>query len=232
MHVLVIQNVEGEGTGQLGAALAEANARIDHRHPYAGQTLPSDSSEHDAIIVLGGPQNALDDEACPYFAQLLDLIRDFEAKDRAILGVCLGSQLMARAFGGRNQVGGASEFGWQPVTLTEAARADPVLGGLPQQFPSFEWHDDTFSLPEAAVHLAGNDTVPNQAFRIGRAAYAIQFHFEADTSVVRRWNEVFAPLIAQNHPDWPQRYAQQAALHAPTADATGMALARAWVAVI
>ncbi len=72
----------------------------------------------------------------------------------------------------------------------------------------------------------------NQAFRIGRAAYGIQFHFEANSSVVRRWNEVFADSIAEYHPDWPPRFEAEVARHAPAADAEGLALARAWVAAI
>ncbi|RWK39101.1 MAG: GMP synthase, partial [Mesorhizobium sp.] len=69
-------------------------------------------------------QNALDDEICPYFPELLDLTRDFAGKDRAVLGICLGSQLVARAFGGENRIGTASEFGWHKVSLTPAATAD------------------------------------------------------------------------------------------------------------
>ena len=169
----------------------------------------------------------------PYFAHLLELIRDFEAADRAVLGICLGSQLLARAFGGaepdrrRHRIRLAAD-----LADASEARADPVLGALPQQFPLFQWHDDTFSLPAGAVRLAGNDAVANQAFRIGRAAYGIQFHFEADSSVVRRWNETFAGLIAEQQPDWPARYASEAAAHAAAADATGLAIARAWVAAI
>ncbi|TGR16890.1 GMP synthase, partial [Mesorhizobium sp. M1C.F.Ca.ET.196.01.1.1] len=67
MRVLVVQNFDNEGLGQIGAALEEAGADIDLRKPYDGETLPRDSSEHDAIVVLGGAQNALDDEICPYF---------------------------------------------------------------------------------------------------------------------------------------------------------------------
>src|SRR5256885_16063866 len=105
MRVLVVQNFDNEGLGQIGAALVEAGADIDLRKPYRGEMLPEDSSEHDAIVVLGGAQNALDDEKCPYFSGLLDLTRDFADKDRSVLGICLGGQLLARAFGGSNQIG-------------------------------------------------------------------------------------------------------------------------------
>jgi GMP synthase-like glutamine amidotransferase len=232
MRVLVVQNFDSEGLGQVGAALAEAGAEIDLRRPYRGEALPQDAGAHDAMVVLGGGQNALDDDICPYYPALLDLIRDFAKRDRAALGICLGSQLIARAFGAENRIGGASEFGWCKVALTAEARADPVLGALPQQFRTFEWHDDHFSLPENAVRLAGNAVAENQAFRIGRAVYGFQFHFEADRPMVRNWSTVFAPLIAERHPDWNARLDGEMARNGPEADAAGLAIARAWVAAI
>jgi GMP synthase-like glutamine amidotransferase len=232
MRVLVVQNFDDEGLGQLRAALAEANADIDLRRPYDGDLLPVDASEHDAMVVLGGGQNALDDAICPYFPELLALMRDFGDSGRAVLGICLGSQLLARAYGGVNILGTAPEFGWQTVSRTEEGRQDPVLGVTPESFPIFQWHDDTFTLPPGAARLARNDTASNQAFRIGRAAYGIQFHFEADRPQVSRWNTAFADYLAERQPGWSNRHETEAARHGPVADAVGLALARAWVATI
>ena len=232
MRVLVVQNFDNEGLGQIGAALVEAGADIDLRRPYQGDPLPDDAAGHDAMVVLGGAQNALDDENCPYFPGLLDLTRDFADKDRSVLGICLGSQLLARAFGGENQIGGATEFGWHRVSLTPEAKTDPVLAALPEKFPIFEWHDDTFVLPDNAVRLAGSAIAENQAFRIGRAVYGFQFHFEADRPMVRDWSTSFARLIAERHPDWNDRLDGEMARNGPDADAAGLAIARAWVATI
>ena len=232
MRALVVQNFDNEGLGQVGAALAEAGVEIDLRRPYAGEALPADAAGHNAMVVLGGAQNALDDEICPYFPALLDLLRDFAARDRAVLGICLGAQLIARAFGGENRIGGATEFGWHSVALTDAAGTDPVLGSLPARFRSFEWHDDSFSLPAKAVRLASSAVAENQAFRIGRAVYGFQFHFEADSPMIRRWSTIFAPLIAERHPDWADRLDGEMARNGPGSDAAGLAIARAWVAAI
>ncbi|MBZ9989029.1 type 1 glutamine amidotransferase [Mesorhizobium sp. BH1-1-5] len=232
MRVLVVQNFDNEGLGQIGAALVEAGADIDLRKPYNGEALPQDSSGHDAMVMLGGAQNALDDQICPYFPHLLDLTRDFADKDRSVLGICLGSQLVARAFGGTNQIGGATEFGWHKVSLTPAAKSDAVLAALPEKFPIFEWHDDTFGLPEKAVRLAGSAVAENQAFRLGRAVYGFQFHFEADTPMVRDWSTSFAATIAARHPDWNDRLDDELARNGADADAAGLAIARAWVATI
>ncbi|RWA76396.1 MAG: type 1 glutamine amidotransferase [Mesorhizobium sp.] len=232
MRVLVVQNYDNTGLGQVGAALAEAGAELDLRRPYQGDPLPQDATGHDAMVMLGGGQNALADDDYPYFPALLELTRDFAGKDRSVLGICLGGQLVARAFGAENHIGGAVEFGWCGVSLTTAAKADPVLGALPENFPIFQWHDDTCDLPEKAVRLAGNDIAENQAFRIGRAVYGFQFHFEADRPMVRDWSTSFAPLIADRHPDWAGMLDDEMARNGPDADAAGLAIARAWVATI
>lgn len=229
MRVLVVQNYDNTGLGQVGAALAEVDAVLDLRVAHRGDSLPADASGHDAAVILGGGQNALADDDYPYIPALLDLIRDFDRRDRAMLGICLGSQLMARAFGGTNQIGGASEFGWQKVGLTEAAREDPVLGKLPNEFSIFQWHDDTFTLPPDVAHLASSAVAANQAFRVGRAGYAVQFHFEADCRLVREWNGLFADYLAERQPDWAVRHAAEEARHGPEADAVGHAISRAWV---
>jgi GMP synthase-like glutamine amidotransferase len=232
MRVLVVENYDNTGLGQVGAALARAGAEIDLRRAHRGDPLPDGVNGHDAMVVLGGGQNALADDDYPYFPRLLDLLRDFERHDRAVLGICLGSQILARAFGASNQIGGASEFGWHEIELAGAARADAVLGALPDRFPIFQWHDDTFALPARAERLARNAVAENQAFRIGRATYGIQFHFEADRPLLRQWNAAFSDHIAERHPDWPGRFESEAARHGPGADAAGLAIARAWVATV
>ena len=232
MRVLVIQNYRDTGLGLVGTALAERGAAVDILHAYRGDALPETPEAYDALVVLGGAQNALDDEKCPYFAALLALTRAFTGEGKSVLGICLGSQLLARAYGGDNQIGGFEEFGWQGVELTEAAADDAVFGGLPPQFPIFQWHDDTFTLPAGAVRLAGNAIAANQAFRIGRAGYGIQFHFEADADLVRAWSVDFASTIAARHPDWAGRLDEEAERLGPAADATGLAIARAWVRTI
>lgn len=231
MRVLVVQNFDDEGLGQLGAAFDEAKAEVDIRRPYKDDELPSGDG-YDALVVLGGPQNARDDAGSPYFPRLLEIMRAFGDDGRSVLGICLGSQLLARAYGADNMIGGASEFGWCKVARTGEGAVDAVLAAAPDSFPIFQWHEDTFTLPPAAIRLAGSDVAANQAFRVGRAAYGIQFHFEADQAHVRRWNEVFAESLKANQPGWLEGYDEQAARHGLLADATGQAIARAWVATI
>lgn len=232
MRILVVENFAGTGLGQIATALAEAGAEWEMVRPYLGEALPDTHGRHDGLVVLGGGQNALADSENPHFPALLGTMRDFTASGRAVLGVCLGAQLLARAFGARNLIGTAPEFGWSRVAATQEGRLDPLLRGLAEEFTTFQWHDDTFTLPGGAVRLAGSPAAANQAFRIGRAAYGMQFHFEADRKLVAEWSMNFAEWLAERQPDWPGRHGQEAARHGPEADRNGLAIARAWVALV
>jgi GMP synthase-like glutamine amidotransferase len=232
MRVLVIENYPGTPLGLVGVALAEAGASIDTRRAFAGEPLPASDADHDGLIILGGGQSALDDADHPYLPALASLSRAFGTADKAVLGICLGAQLVARGHGGDNLLDRPIEFGWHPVRPTAAGFDDPVMSELGAGAPVFHWHTDTFSLPPGAAHLAASDRTELQAFRVGRAVYGVQFHFEADRDLVSRWNVGFAEEIAGHSPDWHDRHPAEAALHGARADAIGLAIARAWVSVI
>jgi GMP synthase-like glutamine amidotransferase len=232
MRVLVIENFPHTPLGQVETALDEAGATVDLRRAHLGEPVPGDHSRHDALVILGGDQDALDDRGSPWFPTLTRLTRSFGGADKSVLGICLGAQLVARGYGAENILGRPIEFGWHSVLATEAGRADPLIAPFAEGAPTFHWHLDTFTLPPGAVHLATNANTDNQAFRIGRAVYGIQFHFEADRHLVERWNREFAAEIAECAPDWHERHAIEAARHGTLSDATGLAVARAWVATI
>lgn len=228
MRVLVIENYTATPAGAVGRVLGEKGVALDRRQAFAGEPLPEAATGHDGMIVLGGGQNALDDENYPFLPKVVDLIRRFSAADKPVLGICLGAQLVARAHGAENILGRPLEFGWRQVRPTEDGRTDPVLAGLGDGAPLFHWHNDTFTLPPGAAHLAESDMTRNQAFRIGRATYGIQFHFEADRKLVTDWSRELAGLIAADTPDWPKRMPGEMARLGPAADAAGEALAIRW----
>lgn len=231
MRVAVIDNTELSPLGQVGVALREADAEIQVFRPWAGEALP-DGFYHDALVVMGGEQTALSDHTHPYLPDLCRLMRRMGQADKAVLGICLGAQLLARAWGGKNHLGVAPEFGWKPISLTTFGRKDPLLQPFKDDFLSFQWHRDTFDLPSEATHLAHNETARNQCFRIGRASYGMQFHFEASRPVVEEWQQAFPDTVERIRPGWVQDYPQLSAEHGPLADAAGLAIARAWVSLI
>lgn len=232
MRVAIIENTKVTHHGQVGVALHEAGARIEVFRPWRDGGLPENAAAHEGLVVFGGEQSAIDDATHPYLPALARTMRAFTEADRAVLGICLGSQVLARANGAANHLGTAPEFGWQEVRLTGAGQDDPVLSALPQAFPIFQWHTDTFTLPDAAVALATGDIATQQAFRIGRATYGTQFHFEANRAVVADWTREFPDLTEKRQAGWVKAHPGLAATFGVTADAAGLAIARAWVAQI
>jgi GMP synthase (glutamine-hydrolysing) len=229
MRVLVVENFPKTPLGVIATALAEANAEIDLRRAFVGDAIPASTADHDALVVLGGGQSALDDADYPYLPHLAKLARAFGDAGNAVLGVCLGAQLVARAYGASNLLGRPIEFGWREVRPTSAGSVDPLIAALGRGAPLFHWHEDSFTLPSGAVLLAESDMTDIQAFRIGDAVYGIQFHFEANRQLVTEWSTDFAGVIAGYAPDWPHRLATEADRHAARADAVGIAIARAFV---
>lgn len=232
MRVAIVENTAITHHGQVGVALHEAGAKIELFKPWRDQALPDSTAAFDALVVFGGEQSAIDDHIHPYLPRLAAAMRAFALADKAVLGICLGSQVLARAFNARNILGAAPEFGWCDVHLTDDGRADPVLGPLPATFPIAQWHADTFTLPDGALHLATNGAARHQGFRVGRAAYGLQFHFEANRRVVADWVRNFGEAVERQAPGFAATLPDGAGGRGAAADDAGLAIARNWVALI
>ena len=156
--------------------------------------VPTSPLGYDAIVILGGPMAVYDN--LPYLQKEQELIRNAMRNDTPVLGICLGSQLIAQAAGGRVYKGRKKEIGWQNVYLTPASSNDIFRGFTDKMIRIFQWHGDTYDLPANAKILAYSDLYP-QAFRIG-SAVGIQFHFEVDEPLIQTWMmEYSADLIAE-----------------------------------
>ncbi|HZZ34092.1 MAG TPA: type 1 glutamine amidotransferase, partial [Caulobacteraceae bacterium] len=141
------------------------------------------------VLVLGGVMSANDDAIYPAFAPMRQLLREFHTEDKALLGICLGAQILARCFGREVRRHKALEIGYVPLAITEKGKQDPLLAGLPDKQWIMEYHEDTFDLPTEAVQLMKGEACANQAFRVGRATYGFQCHFEATPEVIETWIE-------------------------------------------
>lgn len=228
MKILVVENYPNTPLGLVGQALAEHGAELKPVAAHLGEPLPDSPDGYDGLVMLGGAQSALDDKDYPHLPGLVGLTRSFGDAGKAVLGICLGSQIIARAWGGGNILARPVEFGYREVTPLPEAAADPVLSALAAPLPAFHWHQDTVSLPAGAVRLAESAMTPIQAFRIGGRVYAVQFHFEASRQIVRDWSAAFADQIAAHTPDWPDRLAGEVTAHGEAADALGLDIARRW----
>ena len=183
--VLVFQHDPYDGPGYLGEALLARGARFTIVRLYNGEALP-DTSAYDMLLVMGGGMNVYQEDKYPWLVEETRAIRRAVDSDKAVLGVCLGGQLLAKALGAPVHLGVATEIGLTPITLTEAGKSDPLFEGLPQ-IESVEWHDDTFDIPSGAVALARSESCAHQAFRFGQYAYGLQFHPEVSSVMLAEW---------------------------------------------
>jgi GMP synthase (glutamine-hydrolysing) len=189
MKVLVLQHIACEPPGEFEEVLRSVGADLHRVELDAGEVLP-DWTKFDAIVAMGGPMSVNDDAKYPWLATEKQLIRDAVTAGKPFWGTCLGVQLLAASLGARVFAGEHPEVGVMPVVLTDAARNDPVFKGLPRTLLTFQWHGDTFDLPNGAVLLAGSSLYPAQAFRWGRVAYGVQFHVEVTPDLAASWGDV------------------------------------------
>jgi GMP synthase-like glutamine amidotransferase len=187
----VVQHVDHEGPGLIAGALDEAGHRFEVVRPDRGDALP-DRGSIAGLVVMGGPMGVHEVDAHPWLAPERALIAAAVGDGVPVLGVCLGAQQLAAALGADVTTGPSAEVGLGHVELTAAGRRDPVLGpeygGLAQTtLPCVHWHQDTFTIPDGAVHLAATRVFPHQAFRWGDRAYGLQFHVEVDGALSEAW---------------------------------------------
>jgi GMP synthase-like glutamine amidotransferase len=176
--LLVVQSCPVTPVGIVGDFCRERGATLRTVHIHQGQRLPRTTAGLDGLIILGGPMHAGDDDGYPAFRKLLPLIRRFHQEAKPIYGICLGAQLIARAFEGQVFPFGGLEIGYLPLRLTAAAARDRLLAGLAPEQRLMQLHQDSFDLPEGAVLLMANDTCAHQAYRLGETTYGFQFHLE------------------------------------------------------
>lgn len=193
-RILVLQHDSENPPEHLGEWLAAAGADLDVRRLFAGDPVPDTLAGHDAVVSLGGAMGADDDATVSWLSATKRLLATAAEAAVPTLGVCLGAQLLASATGGRVAAGGRGpEVGAFLIARRDAAAADPLFAGLPLTPDVMHCHDDTVTeLPPGAVLLATNGYpggYPHQAFRVGRAAWGVQFHIETSAERVRGWAE-------------------------------------------
>ncbi len=179
--VLAVQNISCETLGTLEKMFKEDGFAVENVN--AQQGIPASSKGYSAIVILGGPMAVYDD--LPYLKKEQALIRDAMKNKIPVLGVCLGSQLIAQAAGGRVHKGPKKEIGWHDVMLSKEGSAGLFSGIKEQKIRVFQWHGDTYDLPKDAKVLAYSDLYP-QAFQVG-SAVGVQFHLEVDERMIKRW---------------------------------------------
>jgi GMP synthase-like glutamine amidotransferase len=180
VRVLVVRHPDGGDPGVLEERVRAAGHELVFCDPHAGEALPA-AGDYDAIVVLGGSANV--EEGHRY---LRDEIAYLAGAGVPVLGVCLGSQLLAAATGGKVVRATRPEIGWFEVELTPEGLDDPLLGALPPRFTAYQWHSYAFEVPPGATELARSEVCP-QAFRAGERSWGVQFHPEVTAEVLEDW---------------------------------------------
>ena len=186
MSILIIEHSNLSGSHRLGQRLLRDGHNLQTVRVHLGEQLPENLDEVDGVISCGGPQAPDCDES--WTTQELALLKDADELQIPILGICLGSQLLARALGGEIAPSCAPEMGWYDLTLTAVGREDVLFAGQPWCGPQLQWHHwEVISLPQDAMTLATSERCNIQAWTRGINTYAVQFHPECSRETITEW---------------------------------------------
>ena len=185
--IWVLQHAPTGTLGTIAEALESAALEWQYVRVFDGQPVPAHMNGADGLIVLGGVEAVYQLDRYPHLRPEIALIENALKAGRPVLGVCLGSQLLATALGTNVRRAAHKEIGWHPVRLRPEARDDRLLGGLPGEFVTGHWHSDIFDLPAGAVPLASSELTELQAFRYRDNAWGLLFHAELTEQIVAAW---------------------------------------------
>jgi GMP synthase (glutamine-hydrolysing) len=177
MRVHYLQHVPFEGLAAIGDWLESNNLTHSGTHLYANESLPK-PEDLDWLIVLGGPMNIYEDKKYHWLPRERRFINQCIAREKIVLGICLGAQFIADALGARVYKNKYKEIGWYPIQYFQSALETQLFNGFPSEQIVFHWHGDTFDLPKKAIPLAQSKACLNQGFIYSNRIIALQFHLE------------------------------------------------------
>lgn len=192
MTFLVIKHIDIEGPGSLGDFLRQKDIRWDTVELGNGGHLPKSPKGYDAVVALGGPMNVYEEDKYPFLAEEDVFIKECLRLKIPYLGLCLGSQLLAKAAGAKVVRSPVKEIGWYYINLTDEGKEDLLFKGFLPSVPVFHWHSDMFNIPQEGVLLATASGCPHQALKVGVNAYGLQFHIEITGSNIEEWHDKYA----------------------------------------
>ena len=177
MKIHCLAHVPFEDAANIGRWAQDRGHTLNYTHFFRSEILP-DPDSFDMLAIMGGLMNIYEHDAYPWLISEKEFIKKAIDAGKKVIGVCLGGQLIADVLGGKVTQNPQKEIGWHSITLTEAGSNCAVFSGMPREMEVFQWHGDTFSIPPGAVHLATNQTCPNQAFLYDSHVLGLQFHLE------------------------------------------------------
>ncbi|MBM4055771.1 MAG: type 1 glutamine amidotransferase [Planctomycetes bacterium] len=189
--ILFIKHIDIEGPGTIGDFLE------DNKIPYIiidlsnKDKLPEIKKNLQMVVSLGGPMNVYEEEKYPFLAEEDIFLKKVIKRDMPFLGICLGSQLIVKAIGGKVSKNPQKEIGFYKVTIDKEGLQDNLFKNFSGEITVYQWHGDTFSIPEGGKRLATSELCENQAVKYGRCMYGIQFHIEVTKNMIAEWADTY-----------------------------------------
>ena len=201
MPLIVLQHHRLETPGRLGDLLQQLGHRLDIRKLYDGQTVPADLDDVQGVISLGGPQDTDEVQRHPWMQPEIDFLKKAHDAEIAVLGICLGAQLIAVALGGEVARMEKPEVGFAKVSSTFFGTVEPLLTGVPWHTTQFHLHGcEVKKAPPGGtpIPLQGSAACKCQAFKVGLSTYGIQYHFE--------WTRAKLIDVLDDNADWLDKH--------------------------
>ncbi len=177
-RVLVLQHADPEHPGLIADAVHAVGGTLETIRGDLGQSAPTTLGGYAGLIIMGGPQSVYEEDKFPYLRAEKQLAREAIDNNIPLIGVCLGSQIIADVLGADVHPGGGVEIGWKDITRSSEIAANPVLSALPQTFTPLHWHGDVYDLPNGATPIGASEMTPCQGFTYGETTLAPLFHLE------------------------------------------------------
>jgi GMP synthase-like glutamine amidotransferase len=184
LRIHCFQHVAFEGLGYIETWATQNGHILSSTKFFEEEFTFPNLSDFDWLIIMGGPMGVYNEEKYAWLKSEKEFIRNSIEADKTVIGICLGSQLIASALGAKVYPNKEKEIGWFPLTKTNEGKANPFISDLPDEFTTFHWHGDTFDLPNGATHLLKTDICPNQAFLYKDNVIGLQFHLEVTEQTI------------------------------------------------
>ena len=189
--ILYLKHIEIEGPETMALFFEKHGYQSNVLELYNGATFPQHLDGIDAVICLGGPMNVYEEDKYSFLQAENVFIQRLLDEQIPFLGICLGSQLLAKAAGAQVTRSPVEEIGWSRVKLTDDGLSDVLFKGLGRELLVYQWHGDTFSIPPNGKWLVKGQDCPRQALKVGSVAYGLQFHIEITDTSIGQWTDAY-----------------------------------------